>query len=51
VRVGGQSFYHLVYHWVPTYSNWEHAPTYKTVEKLAHALGVPPSMLDPGFDD
>ena len=29
----------------------KHAPTYVTIEKLAQALGVKPSQLDPGFDD
>jgi ribosome-binding protein aMBF1 (putative translation factor) len=29
----------------------KHAPTYLTIEKLASALGVRASELDPGFDD
>ena len=29
----------------------QHAPTYLTIEKVAAALGVKPSMLDPGFGD
>jgi ribosome-binding protein aMBF1 (putative translation factor) len=29
----------------------KHAPSYLTIERLATALGVKPSQLDPGFDD
>ena len=29
----------------------KHAPTYLTIEKVAKALRVKPSQLDPGFDD
>jgi ribosome-binding protein aMBF1 (putative translation factor) len=29
----------------------KHAPTYLTIEKLANALDVAPSQLDPGFSD
>ena len=29
----------------------KHAPTYRTIEKLAQALGITPAKLDPGFDD
>ena len=29
----------------------KHAPTYLTIEKVAKALSVTPSQLDPGFDD
>jgi DNA-binding XRE family transcriptional regulator len=29
----------------------KHAPTYLTIEKLANALGVAASQLDPGFND
>ncbi|MCX7427688.1 MAG: helix-turn-helix transcriptional regulator [Planctomycetia bacterium] len=29
----------------------KHAPTYLTIEKLAKAMNVKPSQLDPGFDE
>lgn len=29
----------------------KHAPTYLTIEKLAGAMNVKPSQLDPGFDE
>jgi DNA-binding XRE family transcriptional regulator len=29
----------------------KHAPTYLTIEKLAKAMNIKPSELDPGFDD